>query len=230
MQIGAISRNHIFVLLLILEIGLSVVFYLYYYVPKNAQITELQAEVEKKRRDVREIEFTKRELADTKMENERLKTEIEHLEKFFPEEMYISTVLLQIEHLATATRLDILRVQPGAGAKAAPAATTTAKTAAAKKAGVQPVEEEYEFNPENEYKTAVVTMEINGNFSAIYNFFNELVSFPKLVVVNNFSLTGGQKDVKAEGLRKPPEAGTQLKITLPLTFYIQQKKSKVVLR
>ncbi|MEW6201460.1 MAG: type 4a pilus biogenesis protein PilO [bacterium] len=229
MQIGQISRNHIFVLLLILEIGLSVVFAMYYYVPKNAQITELQAEVEKKKRDVREIEFTKRELAETKVENERLEAEIEHLEKFFPEEMYISTVLLQIEHLATATRLDILRVQPGAGAKATQTAAAPEKTAPPKKPSVQPVEEEYEFNPEKEYRTAVVTMEISGNFSAIYNFFNELVSFPKLVVVNNFQLTSGQKDVKTEGIKKPPEAGAQLKITLPLTFYIQQKKSKVVL-
>ena len=235
MQIGSISRNYIFGLILALELGFSVVFYFYYYVPKNAEIMELQAEVEKKKRDVREIEYTKRLLAETKLENERLKTEIEHLEKFFPEEMYIPTVLLQIEHLATATRLNITRIQPG-GAKveSVKEMEETTEGAPQTKKQVTPgvvTEEktEYEFDPEKEYKTAVVTMEVTGTFSAMYNFFNELASFPKLVVVNNFSAMTGQM-AQQGALAQTPESMGLLKITLPLTFYIQQKKPTVVLQ
>lgn len=225
-----LSKNVQIILVIVLEAALCVLFYLYIYTPTTAEIAQLEAEVERMRRDKREIELTKKLLAETRKENERLRTEIEHLERFFPEELYIPTVLLQIEHLAMATQLTISKITPKGtavqrtespqGAAAAPAVAAAP--------GVQQEDKRYAFNPDREYKKSVIDFDVTGNFQSVYNFFSELTTFPKLVVIEKMGLSyqgkgGGERGRGAGG------AGN-LKVNMPLTFYIQQKKGPLVLQ
>ncbi|MEW5945505.1 MAG: hypothetical protein AB1742_04845 [bacterium] len=229
MEVGRVSRNQIFALLIIVEAALAVVYYMYYYVPQTARIVELKEEAQKKQRDVREIELTKKLLADTRLENERLKAEIEHLEKFFPEEMFVPTVLLQIEQLASATQLDITKI--------APKTPTTGEKAGEEKAGKAPAgqqpaqQEEFAFDAQKEYTTSIVEFDAEGSYKALYDFMSELTSFPKLVVVNNFKVTTAGAAAGGQGQGKtPPEKAGMLKVTMPLTFYIQKRRAPVALQ
>ncbi|MFH1537960.1 MAG: hypothetical protein ABIH66_03315 [bacterium] len=221
-----LSKNLQIGLVIALEVALCVLFWFYYYTPKTAEIANLEAEVDRMRREKREIELTKKLLAETLKENERLRTEIEHLERFFPEELYIPTVLLQIEHLALATQLNIGKITPKGTAvqRTEPASATPAPTAQAQAA--QAEDKKYSFDPNREYKKSIIDFDVTGNYQAILNFFSELTAFPKLVVIEKMGInnTGGKSDEK----QGQASAGN-LKVSMPLTFYIQQKKGPLVL-
>lgn len=262
MQVGSLSgnRNLIVILLIIVEIGLGVYYYFTKYQEKVAEVEQKKLVVEQMKKDVREVELTKQLLEETRQEIEKLKTDIARLEKFFPEDVFVPRVLVLIENLAIATHVDIESIRPGremepvrrggtsGGATpapatgpvaGAPATTTPAPGAPATPGGGKaPVK----FNEADEYKTSQVDLKVKGTFQNIYNFMNELATFPKLVVVEKISLTG-EADNKAEGSGKSgggeedesgaPETGKEvevggyvmLSVDLPLTFYVQKKEA-----
>jgi Tfp pilus assembly protein PilO len=240
MEVGSLSgnRNLLLALWIIVVLGLGGAFYMYYYQPTQKQVQELETIVEKKKREVREIEMTKRLLAEVNQEIERLKVDIARLEKFFPEEVFIPRVLVLIENLAEATHITIDSIKPVSGAsrsssapssaaaQPAPAAAPAAAAAAAAKPGV------LVFDAEKEYKTMDVDFKAKGTFQNIYNFMNELTTFPKLVVVNTISLsplsTGGTNtEDKTETEQREIEVGESIELSadMPLTFYIQKQKA-----
>lgn len=234
MQLGSINKTQIVILALILEIAAGVLFYFYFYVPKNNELKELLTVIEKKQRDKREIELTKRSLADTKREIEFLKAQIQRLEKFLPEEVHVPRVLVLIESLASATHLNINTIKPSASsAVAAPGAVPGARpptslggpTAAAKPGAPAQAAGKLTFNSTAEYRTSVIEFNVSGSFRSMYNFLRELSSFPKLVVVDNITAsTRGQQTTgtKTQGASEKPKENS-LDINMPLTFYIQQK-------
>jgi len=233
MQVGSLSenRNLLLVLWMIVALGLGVVFYIYYHQPAAVRVQELETIVEKKKREVREIEMTKRLLAEVRQEIERLKIDIARIEKFFPEEVFIPRVLVLIENLAEATHIRIESIKPEAGGRGgrpaagassvaprpAPSAAATEKQAAAL------------FDESKEYKTMTVDFRALGSFHNVYNFMNELSTFPKLVVVDRLSLNA--KDTKGESSgderEREIEVGgyVELTVEMPLTFYVQKQKS-----
>ncbi|HOX28857.1 MAG TPA: hypothetical protein PLQ76_06865 [bacterium] len=245
MQVGSLSGNkNLFVILaILLELGAGVLYYMYYYQPTQAKITELEQIVEKKSRDVREIEMTKRLLEESIQEIQRLKVEIARIERFFPEEVFVPRVLVLIENLATATHIKINSIEPaaagsaapvpGAGAPVAAQPTTTAAPAAAGAAattgpGGKP---KLTFDQNKEYKTSLVNFRATGSFNNLCNFMNELTTFPKLVVVDKISVrpTTGKEDKKGSKEQDQTEVEVgettvELDIDMPLTFYIQTQQ------
>lgn len=246
MEVGSLSgnRNLIVVLLILMEIGASVYYYLQVYQPLVINIENRKQVMEKKRKDVREIELTKQLLEETKQEIERLKTDIARLEKFFPEQVFIPRVLVLIENLAIATHVDLDSVRPGkagsvrrggtsGGAVPAPAANA-AKGKAGGAGGVEPPP--LKFDEAAEYKTSEVSLKVRGTFQNIYNFMNELATFPKLVVVDRVNLSTKGSDANGEDgseVMGAPETGREVEVggyvelsaDIPLTFYVQKKDS-----
>lgn len=237
------TRNAIVILVLLLEIGACVAFYFYKYVPMQAEIERKEEIVEEKKRDVREIEMTKRLLTETREEIERLKSDIARLEKFFPQEVFIPRVLVLIENLAMATHVDIQYLKPRAGGRAA-AASQQSRASSNRRAAPAPAtgktgEKTVEFNSSKEYSQSNIDFKINGSFQNIYNFMNELATFPKLVVVDRLSLNQQQSQTDETGATQEGSAETGLEIEvggyvevsadLPLTFYIQKQDSSKML-
>lgn len=222
-----LPRNAIFALLIILEAAVCVLFYMYYYVPKNAELAQLEAEVYKKRQHKREIELTKKQLAKLQIENKLLEEQIMHLEKFLPEEYFVPTVLLQIEQLATATRLTVSKMTPKSKAASQAQQKTGQPTPATAPGAPAPTPEKV-FDPAKEYKTNVVDLDISGTFDAVKNFLEELASFPKLVVIEEIRIsnqTQAAANDKGDGDKSEEEdadSAGELKIAVPLTFYMQQ--------
>jgi len=133
MQVGSLSanRNLIVGAIIFIELALAVGYYIQYYKPAVDNLVMLNATVEKKSRDVREIENTKRMLGDKQKEIERLKTDIARLERYFPEEVFIPRVLVLLENLAQATHLKIDSIKPGMqGVASKPGMPSAAGTAA----------------------------------------------------------------------------------------------------
>lgn len=248
MQLGTINRTQIVGAVIILELALGALFYFYWYSPRQLELKTLEDTIEKKQRDKREIELTKKSLAETRHEISYLKAQIEYLEKAMPEEVFIPGVLMMIESLAAATHLNIVMIRPtptvakttpgvpGAPG-AAPGAVPTpapAQPAAAGPPGAQQQKQRLQFNWQQEYRTLVVDFEVTGDFKSIYDFLRELSSFPKLVVVDTVTMalmsSGDQSGEKEEGTSSnaytpkglPP---ANLSVRMPLTFYIQQKQS-----
>ena len=243
------NRNLLIGLAIFIEIAAAVAYFMYYYQPTQIELKTLQATVEKKSREVREIEMTKRLLAEKRNEISRLKADIARLERYFPEEVFIPRVLVLLENLAQATHLRIENIKPGmlgaARAGAAPAAAPTAAPAAAAAArpATTPVPgaaatsgtaaggspNAIKFDQNREYKTISVDFNVVGTFQNVGNFMNELTTFPKLVVVDTLVLSPtGAKEIQSgsSGQQGAPDVGgaVNLNAKMPLTFYIQQAK------
>ncbi len=240
MEVGSLSanRNLIIIVLLVLELACIPLFYFYKYVPMEDAIKEKEKIVEEKKRDVREIELTKRLLTETREEIVRLKADIARLEKFFPQEVFIPRVLVLIENLALATHVDINYIKPSSRRAPKPNANSKA-TAGARRAAPVPAagnqkNQATKFDSNKEYAQSNVDFKIDGSFQNIYNFMNELSTFPKLVVVDHLSLTPQQSKEKSESesetggsaeTGREIEVGGYVKISanMPLTFYIQKQ-------
>jgi len=224
MEVGSLSanRNLIIFLIIILELVGGGYYYMFPLKANQQKLKDLNVVVEKKSREVREVEMTKKLLAEKRKEIERLKTEIARLERFFPEEVFIPRVLVLLENLAEATHLSIGTIKPGtqaaagrrpgtppsavqkpAGAEMAQAPTPTVGPAARGNRavpgnpaapGAGPGDKTAtKFDSNREYKTINVDFDVKGTFQNISNFMNELTTFPKLVVVDTLDLTPSTK-------------------------------------
>jgi len=230
MQVGSLSanRNLIIVLVILLELGAGV--YYFFSVYQTMEQTKRQKEqtVETKKKEVREIELTKRLLAEERDIIGQLKADIARIEKFFPEEVFIPRVLVLIENLAMATHVEIDSIRPTRARKrrASAARSGTARPAAASG------KEKPLFNPDKEFTTTDIDFKITGSFQNVYNFMDELATFPKLVVVDNLQITpqGDQEESETQSVvgkdrKKDIEIGgyMELDVQLPLTFYVQKQ-------
>lgn len=244
MEVGSLSgnRNLIVVICILLEIGAAVFYYFQAYQPLVVTIEDKKQIMEKKRKDVREIELTKQLLEETKQEIERLKTDIARLEKFFPEEVFIPRVLVLIENLSIATHVEIETIRPGKsgsvrrGATGAPTQPTGGpRTAPGAPGAAGAAKPPVKFNETDEYKTSEVSLKVKGTFQNIYNFMEELATFPKLVVVDKLNMSvDSASGEDGEGMGEgAPETGrevevggyVELSVDIPLTFYVQKKDS-----
>lgn len=242
MEVGSISgnRNLLIALLLIAEIAGGTLYFIYHYQPNQARIQDLQKIVVQKNREVREIELTKRMLSEVRQEIERLKADISRLEKFFPEEVFVPRVLVLIENLADATHIKIESITPTAGRRSPPAGAGVAEqptpAAAPAAGGAQPAAAAKPgaiiFDSRKEYITTDIDFRAKGTFQNVYNFMNELTTFPKLVVVDTLTLTPekgktGDTGASEESRQQEVEMGgyVTLSVSMPLTFYIQKQKS-----
>lgn len=242
MEVGSISgnRNLLISLLLIAEIAGWTLYFIYHYQPNQARIQDLQKIVVQKNREVREIELTKRMLSEVRQEIERLKADISRLEKFFPEEVFVPRVLVLIENLADATHIKIESITPATGRRSPTAgagvAEQPAPEAATAAGGAQPAAAAkpgaITFDSRKEYTTTDIDIRAKGTFQNVYNFMNELTTFPKLVVVDTLALRPekekeGETGASEESRQKEVEMGgyVTLRVEMPLTFYIQKQKS-----
>lgn len=241
MQVGSLSRNHIIILSLVLLAGLLGAFVYFYVMPENGKIKQLEIEIQEKQRKVREVETTKRALADLKVETEKLNMDIGRLEKFFSEDIYIPTTLQLLENLSKATNMELISIKPTASKQPTARPSTTAPGAAPPAAGKQAAgapgaqgapgqpgaKPKKVFNSAQEFRTTVIDVALIGNFKGLNDFLSELSWFPKLVVVNKIdlsrSLNAGETGTKVV----TPEERSKLQIKLPMTFYIQKKESLV---
>ena len=119
MEVGSLSanRNLLVILSMIVWIAGGVAYFVYYYQPQQIILKEKVEVIERKKREVREIELTKRLLEETKEEIERLKSDIARLEKFFPEEVFVPRVLVLVENLAMATHVEISHIRPSSAGR-----------------------------------------------------------------------------------------------------------------
>jgi Tfp pilus assembly protein PilO len=254
MQVGSLSanRNLLIGLAIFLELAAAIAYFMYYYNPTQVKLKELNSIVEKKSREVREIEMTKRLLSEKRKEIERLRADIARLERYFPEEVFIPRVLVLLENLAQATHLKIDSITPGVigaakpGTAAAPATTAAARPAAtpavapagtpagataASAPATSGNPNAVKFDSTREYKTINVDFNVIGTFQNVNNFMNELTTFPKLVVVDTLTLTPRETNRTGRNSQqnKDVEVGSSVELTtkMPLTFYIQQAKQPV---
>ncbi len=228
MEIGSLSanRNLIIGFLCFVVLALAFAYGKFYYMPTQVKIQDLEKIVEKKERDVREIEMTRRLLSEKKQEIERLKVDIARLERFFPEEVFIPRVLVLIENLANATHLKVGSIKPAKGAKRS---KSSAKSGVAKPtASSAKAKTPTSFDSKKEYKTSAIDFKAKGTFQNLYNFMNELTTFPKLVVVDNLKLVpeNDNNEESSTDYGNEVEVGSyvDLAIDMPLTFYIQRQK------
>lgn len=230
MQVGSLPayRNLIVIVLIVLELLGGGAYFYYVYQPTQDKIKEKQEIVQKKKREVREIELTRQLLAERKEEIERLKADIARIEKFFPEEVFVPRVLVLIENLALATHVEIENIRPSY--------QPTRRSSAARSAAARPArassQGEVAFDSNKEFKTTEVDFKVNGSFQNIYNFMDELATFPKLVVVDRLQLTPAGGETQEEtGRSGSAETGREIEVggyvelnaDLPLTFYVQKE-------
>lgn len=238
MQVGSLSRNHIIILAFILLAGLLGAFVYFYVMPENGKIKQLEIEIQEKQRKVREVETTKRALADLKVETDKLNMDIGRLEKFFSEDIYIPTTLQLLENLSKATNMELVSIKPSSNkqpaARPSPAAPGAAAPAAGKPAagaagapGQLGAKPKKVFNSAQEFRTTIIDIALIGNFKGLNDFLSELSWFPKLVVVNKIDLSRSLNAGETGQKVVTPEERSKLQIKLPMTFYIQKKESLV---
>ncbi len=251
MQFGSLTssantKNAIVLLLLIVQLGAAGLFYFYKYTPIQTQIAEKQKTVSDLKKQVREVEATKKQLDETIIEIGRLKAEIKRIEKFFPENVFVPRLLVLIENLALATHVDIETIKPktsGKSERAKPKTASAAKTPAATPtpksttpgAAPKPNNPKLVFDQDKEYSTTDIDFSISGTFQNVYTFLNELATFPKLVVVNELEMSiddsssSDKQKIDEESQQKieEKELGSQvtLSVKMPLSFYIQKAES-----
>jgi len=229
MEIGSLSanKNLLIIIGLIAEIALGAVFFIYYYQPRQARITELETIVAKKQKQVREIQVTQKLLEETKQEIARLKSEIVRIERFFPENVFIPRVLVLVENLAEATNMNVESLKPSTKGRKG-SKSSVAREGASRPAPAAATKDpaKTKFDEKKEYSTSDIEFKASGTFRNLHNFMNELTTFPKLVVVDSLSLSPGKIDSVDGGAEQEIEIGehVMLKVDMPLTFYIQKQQ------
>jgi len=245
MQVGSLSRNAVIGLILFIQAALIGAFFYWIYMPSSDAMKQLETEIQEKQRKVREVETTKRALADLRVEIDKLNLDISRLEKFFSEDIYIPTTLQLLENLSKATNMELISIKPAAdkqatsrpnpatpgGAKAPAPGSATASVAVKPGVpgapGAPGAKPKKTFNSDQEFRTTIVDVALIGDFKSLNEFLSELSWFPKLVVVNKLEVSransAGEKGTKVVS----PEEASKLQIKLPMTFYIQKKQSLV---
>ncbi len=225
MQLGKITPAHI-IFLTVLICGAMLYFGITNYIlPKFSIISENQKKIEKMSRDLAEIEQIKKSLLTVRNEIKTLLSESRYLEKALLEKQFIPTILQQIELLGIHTQINITSISPKPTEKISrtkephsrPTPTIQSTSQTTKKV----------FSPDKEYTKINVEINLEGTYRKIMDFLNELVTFPKPVIVEKISAKSSSKLSPQPGTgeqeKKEEENEIVLTVKMPLSFYVAKK-------
>jgi type IV pilus assembly protein PilO len=131
------------------------------YMPKNREMTTLQAKIVKLDSDISNAESKIRRLDDLIVENSMLREKLALLKEQLPEEKEVSVLLKQISELGQKAGLEILLWRP----------------------------EARKTNPEGLYVEIPVRVEVRTGYHNLGDFLSQISRLPRLVNISDLSLT-----------------------------------------
>jgi Tfp pilus assembly protein PilO len=146
----------------------------------NAQCVSAQAVVDQKERIVDDNQEIAARYQDTLNNYNSTSTKLSFLEGAVSQNTYVPTLVQQIQHLATSTKLTVATIRPGSivAPPAAPAPVPGSTPAAAPA-------------PPVPYSTMTITLDVAGTYPQIMSFVYSLPKFPKIVSVQSITLHPG---------------------------------------
>lgn len=134
--------------------------------PKNEEVDKLRKEIAEQEKQLSKTKAMAGKLEDLKMQNKRLKANLEKLKEYLPEEEEISSLLKQVSDLGLQAGLDILTWSPSTK----------------------------QAHPSGIVSAFPVKVNLTGSFHDLGAFFSSLTRLDRIVNVSNISL-GGPKIV-----------------------------------
>jgi Tfp pilus assembly protein PilO len=128
--------------------------------------------VQAKHDQVEHGERVARKLEEVKAEHEQTSNKLKYLESAVSGKTYVSTMLKQIEAMATAEKLDVLKFEP----KSEPAPPPPTDPEQKKKWKPLPYDKEH------------ADMQVQGTFWSVTRFVDKLTQFQKIVAVDSIQL------------------------------------------
>lgn len=144
-----------YVLVAVIIFGL---FFMFYYKPKNEELSNIKAEREQTEQEVRRLKLKQKEIAEIEAELEKMGVQLRELETIIPAREEIDVILRRIQQLAFDSRINITNFVPQAL-----------------------VNKEF-------YAEKPITIELTGNYHNLATFFNRLGNFSRLFNIENFNI------------------------------------------
>lgn len=223
MSAGA-DRKVVFALLAIAALcltGLGVSLYR----AKGAELERLHKDLVTREKQLEDVRAKLTEQPKLEARYAELQTRLSVLEPALPDSAYMPTFLRQIERLAVGTDNRIVAIRPkaktgskGQSAKVNPETGEVMKPdTAAEKQEAESAKGKQEADRKSKipYDHSSIEMKIEGRYSTILAFLDELRRFPKMIAVNDINFS--PKSVGAETVRSP-----ELTATLDLTAVIMK--------
>ncbi len=152
---------------LILGLAFVIIFYLFFYKPKNAQLKSVRADRIKIEEEVGRLQAKKVALDKIEAEIIILTKTLKELEAVIPQKKETSDILSNLHQLATGSRINIEKFIPKGE-----------------------IDKDY-------YYEWQLPIEITGNFHNLAIFFDRLSRFPRLFTVENFSIKSVSNQTEA---------------------------------
>lgn len=143
------------------------------FLPKNEQITSLNAKLVKIDQEIASSEVKIKRLDELIVENKALKAKLAKLREQLPEEKEVSVLLKQISELGLRSGLEILFWKP----------------------------EARKTQPEGLYVEIPVKVEVMAEYHKLGDFFSRISRLPRLVNISDIDLTAGrERQQQREGI------------------------------
>jgi len=152
---------------LILGLAFVIIFYLFFYKSKNAQLKSVRADRIKVEEEVGRLQAKKVALDKIEAEIIILTKTLKELEAVIPQKKETSDILSNLHQLATGSRINIEKFIPKGE-----------------------IDKDY-------YYEWQLPIEITGNFHNLAIFFDRLSRFPRLFTVENFSIKSVSNQTEA---------------------------------
>ena len=146
----------------------------------NGQIQSVEKEEADKRAQVGSAQQITSRYDGTLAEYNATNDQLRFLEKPQPENMYVPTMLPQLQALAETYGCQIKSITPGAIAANTPAAASSSSSSGGTPTG-----------PAISYQIMPLAVDITGTYSNLMHFVYDLTEFPKIVTVKSLSLHPG---------------------------------------
>lgn len=192
------------------------------YRAKGTELTNLHNQLDQKETQLEEVRVKLAKQPELEAEYARLQARLAVLEPALPDSAYMPTFLRQIERLAAATNNRIVMIRPKAktGTKAAATANINNETGEiipAKAGGeedAQAKDDKAAAEVVLPYDYSSIDLKIDGTYTTIIDFLQELQRFPKMIAVNDIGFAPKQsgKDVK-----RSPELTATMGLTAVVT-------------
>ncbi|HXF81837.1 MAG TPA: type 4a pilus biogenesis protein PilO [bacterium] len=164
-------------ILLIVGGGLifALLFYFYFWVPKQSQIRDLQAQLAERRAQQERMETIARQVTQLRDEYQRLTTFIAQVETRLPAAKETPALLVQLERLSRSVGVGLMSIRPSRlePASAAPAAGTGAQPARA----AAPT-----------YLRFPIAMTVQATYSQTVRLTTALRDFPRMIAIRSLTL------------------------------------------
>jgi Tfp pilus assembly protein PilO len=172
----------------------------------NGQIQSVQKVEADKRAQVGSSQQITRRYDATLAEYNATELQLKFLEKPQPQNMYVPTMLPQIQTLAQTSDCQIKSIAPQALVASAPPAAAGSSPSATV------------TGPVVEYEIMPVNIDMTGTYSQVMHFVYNLTQFPKIVTVKSISLHPASGTPTAPGSK----AATEVEADLQLQSYVFQ--------